>query len=180
MTPRMLLLFAPLLACLGGCATDKTLWVYSEPQGAYITQLNAPTSGAMAPASIHYEISQLQNKDATGCSLVRGVEAHWVSGATARTQPAIRLCGNRDTYSITLSRDSSYPDLDKDLQFALQLQSTIAQQQQANAANRAAKAAMVRAFRDAQRPIAPPSPQGIKPFGCTTNTYGTTTYTNCQ
>jgi hypothetical protein len=70
----------------------------------------------------------LQNhKDAQGCYVVKGVEAHWVSGAQAVTDP-VRLCGSATgSYTITLNRDASYPDLEKDLQFALQLQAIQAQ-----------------------------------------------------
>ena len=66
------------------------------------------------------------HKDVQGCYVVKGVEARWVSGARAMTDP-VRLCGSATgSYTITLNRDASYPDLEKDLQFALQIQTMLA------------------------------------------------------
>lgn len=174
------LIFALLLGFLGGCATNTpTLTVYSQPQGAYITEVGTGRVVGMAPAASVYNRSALKAfKDEDGCYKIRGYEARWVSGARAVIDP-MRLCGKEDSYSITLNRDSSYPDLEKDLQFALQVQSILAQQQQARAARQAANAAVFSAFSAAQRANAPnPIPPAVH---CTTNSYGgSTVYTTCQ
>jgi hypothetical protein len=116
---------------VAGCATatHATLAVYSQPPGAYLTEVGTGRALGIAPAASYYEAQVLQNhKDVHGCYVVKGVEAHWVSGARAMTDP-VRLCGSATgSYNITLSRDASYPDLEKDLQFALQIQAILAQQ----------------------------------------------------
>ena len=115
---------------LAGCATatQATLAVYSQPPGAYLTEVGTGRVLGIAPAASYYEGQALQNhKDAQGCYVVKGVEARWVSGARAMTDP-VRLCGSATgSYTITLNRDASYPDLEKDLQFALQIQAMQAQ-----------------------------------------------------
>ena len=67
------------------------------------------------------------HKDTQGCYVVKGVEARWISGARTIAD-FVRFCGSATgTYTITLNRDASYSDLEKDLQFALQLQAIQAQ-----------------------------------------------------
>ena len=175
-----LLILMLLLGSLGGCATNTpTLWVYSQPQGAYITEVGTGRVAGMAPAASVYNLTALKPyKDKDGCYKIKGYEARWVSGARTVIDP-MRLCGKEDSYSITLSRDSSYPDLEKDLQFALQIQSIVAQQQQARAARQAANAALFSAYSAAQQANAPKPISS--PVRCTTNSYGgATVYTTCQ
>ena len=111
-----------------GTATHATLAVYSQPPGAYLTEVGTGRVLGLAPAASYYEGQVLQQyKDGQGCYIVKGVEARWVSGARAMTDP-VRLCGSATgSYNITLNRDASSPDLEKDLQFALQLQAIQAQ-----------------------------------------------------
>lgn len=178
-----LLILMLLFGSLGGCATNTpTLWVYSQPQGAYITELGTGRVAGMAPAASVYNLAALEPyKDKDGCYRIKGFEARWVSGARSTSADPMRLCGKEDSYNITISRDSSYPDLEKDLQFALQIQSIIAQQQQARAARQAANAALFSAYSAAQRANTPPPPTISSPVHCTTNSYGgTTVYTTCQ
>lgn len=127
-TDQLALLLGVALA-ITGC--KSTMVVYSQPDGAYITEVSSGTSFGMAPATVVYKSKTLkQNVDENGCYLVRGVQATWVSGVSATMNP-IRLCGRSNgTYNITISRDPSLPGLDKDLQFALQIQSARAQDQQ--------------------------------------------------
>jgi hypothetical protein len=132
------------VAILAGCAKHATLAIHSQPPGAYLTEVGTGLVLGTAPAASYYKGDQLQNyKDAQGCYVVKGVEARWVSGARAVTDP-VRLCGSSTgTYSITLTRDTSHPNLEKDLQFALQLEAVRAQQQQARAAQDAAESARI-------------------------------------
>jgi hypothetical protein len=155
---------------LSGCATQATLTVYSQPEGAYLTEKGSGHVYGVAPAAIAYDSKALAGfRRADGCYLVKGLEAKWVSGATAGLE-VITLCGQSNgTYNITFSRPASYPDLEKDLQFALQLQSIRAQQQQARAAQDAAAAAVFQAFNPPQR----------KPVNCTSTQIGNTVQTNC-
>jgi hypothetical protein len=164
------LILLSLVVTLSGCATQASLAVFSQPEGAYLTEKGTGKVYGVAPARVVYDSKALSNfKGADGCYRVKGFEARWVSGATASLDP-ITLCGSSTgAYNITFSRAPTYPDLERDLQFALQLQSIRAQQQEARAAQDAAAAAVYRAFN-------PPQP---KPLNCTSTQFGNTVQTNC-
>ncbi len=120
---------------LVGCSTPATLYVHSQPQGAYLVERSTGTAWGTAPIALSYQPHILKaHRTADGCYLVNGFDARWVSGAKASLD-TIKLCGSpHGTYNITFSRDVSLPGMDKDLQFALQVQALLAQQQQAAAA----------------------------------------------
>lgn len=167
---RLLLVF---MLFLSGCATQSTLQIYSQPVGAYITEVGTSTTLGIAPTAAYYNASALnQNKQPDGCYLVKGFTAKWVSGATASMNP-IRLCGsNTGTYNITLNRGNEHPDLEKDLNFALQVQNMLAQQRQAQAAQNAAFAQMWSAYSISQ---------GVnKTTNCTTTALGNSLNTSCR
>ncbi|TAL64922.1 MAG: hypothetical protein EPN79_13295 [Burkholderiaceae bacterium] len=155
---------------LSGCATQASLTVLSQPEGAYITEKETGRSYGVTPVTIVYDSTALSKfKGTDGCYRVKGFEARWVSGATANLN-LIRLCGSStDDYKITFSRPPTYPDLERDLQFALQLQFIRAQQQEARAAQDAAAAEVYRAFNPPQR----------KPLNCISTQSGNTVQTNC-
>ena len=127
-----------------GCATQAQLNINSQPMGAYITELTTETSFGIAPTSSLYSAKALElNVNTDGCYYVRGFRAKWVSGATATTKVKVRLCGSSTgSYNVTINRHSDDPDLDKDLNFAIKVKNTLAQQQQAIAAQNAALAQM--------------------------------------
>lgn len=157
-----------------GCATQATLTVQSQPQGAYITEQGTGRVLGVAPVVSYYDASALkQNRqDAQGCYLVRGFEARWVSGATTFV-PDTRLCnGTTNDYSITVTRNSSDPGLEKDLQFAMQVQALQLQAQQAQAAQDAATAALIGAFSAAQ--------QRTTPVQCSSYPVGDSVQTTCR
>jgi len=122
-----------------GCMTQASLTLYSQPEGAYITEKDTGTSFGMSPAVIVYDPANLSRyRNSEGCYVVNGVQAKWVSGAYTEME-TVKLCGrNYGDYNITISRDPSLPGLDKDMKFALEVQSIRAQQQQAQAARDAA------------------------------------------
>lgn len=169
---KVILLVA--LAFLSGCATHATLSVMSQPAGAYITEKVSGAALGIAPVNSYYEATTLQKfKDGQGCYLVRGFEARWVSGARAATNESIRLCGSSTGgYSITVSRDPSHPDLEKDLQFAAQINAMLIQQQQAQAAKDAANAALFSVFTAAQ--------QASTPVRCSSYPIGNSVHTTCK
>jgi len=154
-----------------GCATQATLSIYSQPEGAYITEVETGKSFGMAPVAVVYDPASLNlHKNAEGCFMVKGFEARWVSGAASTINP-IKLCGsNIGDYNIILNRDSSHPNLEKDLQFAIQLQALRAQQQQAQAAKGSAAAALWSAWSASQQ----------NNINCTTTPIGSSVYTNCR
>lgn len=162
------------LVFLSGCATHATLSVLSQPEGAYITEMVSGTALGIAPINTYYEAASLQNsKDAQGCYLVRGFEARWVSGARATTGESIRLCGSSTGgYNITVNRDPSHPNFEKDLQFATQIQAILIQRQQAQAAENAAAAAMFSAFTAAQK--------ANTPVRCSSYPIGSSMHTTCK
>jgi len=154
-----------------GCATQASLTVDSQPPGAYLTEKGTGKVYGVSPVTIVYDSKMLANfRRADGCYRVKGFEAQWVSGATSSLE-VITLCGaSNGAYNITFSRAAGYPDLEKDLQFALQLQSIRAQQQQARAAQDAAEAAVYQAFNPPQR----------TPLNCTSVQVGYIVQTKCH
>lgn len=164
----VLLIFAVLFS---GCATQSSLSIYSQPEGAYITEVETGKSFGMAPVAVTYDSALLtKHRNAEGCILVKGFEARWVSGAVSIINP-IKLCGsNVGSYNISLNRDSLHPGLEKDLQFVIQLQSLRAQQQQAQAAKDSAAAALWSSWSASQQ----------NNINCTTTPIGDLVYTNCR
>jgi len=154
-----------------GCATQASLSINSQPEGAYITEVETGKPFGMAPVAVVYDPATLNlHKSTEGCFMVNGFEARWVSGAVTTLNP-IKLCGsNVDSYSISLNRDSSHPGLDKDLQFAIQLQTLRAQQQQAQASKDSAAAALWSAWSASQQ----------NNINCTTTPIGNSVNTNCR
>lgn len=150
------------LACsavLGGCATQATLTVYTVPAGGTVVQSQNGATIGIAPAVLSYPAAGMrQYKDASGCFLVGGVESRWVSGAVSKSASPIQLCGGTETgaYQITLVRDGSYPGIEKDNDYAVQLGKFQIQQQRAqaatNAANMAATAAIVQSLNPSTAP----------------------------
>jgi hypothetical protein len=155
---------------VGGCATHASLAVFSQPEGAYITEKGTGRVIGVTPTRVVYDPESLTKyRRADGCYIVKGLEARWVSGATSALD-LISLCGQRNgAYNITFSRAGNYPDLEKDLEFALRLQSVRAQEQQAQASQDAALAAVYQAF----------IPKPAKPLNCTSTQIGNTVRTNC-
>ncbi len=158
------------LAFLVGCASDPTrMTIGTQPPGGYITQIGSGTAFGVAPVSISYtKPDLLRFRDQTGCSLVKGFRAQWVSGATSSTSENVRLCRNLDDYNITIDRDASAPGLEKDLDFALRIAAANAQQRQAAAAENAAAFQFLGVM------------QQSAPVSCTSMPIGKMIQTNCR
>lgn len=124
---------------LSGCASSVVqLQVTTQPGGAYITEASGTVLGT-SPVLAQYSREVLKkHKDATGCAVVKGFNAQWISGAAATTGPTVRLCGSDDVYNISITRDINAQGLDKDLEFALRMSTAGAAQRQAGAAEDAA------------------------------------------
>lgn len=154
---------------LVGCSTTATLAVYSQPEGAYITEIDTNKAFGIAPVVIEYDSQMLRRyRDRDGCFLVKGLKAQWVSGAVAREQ-LIRLCGSEfGSYTYVLTRSSAYPNLEKDLEFALKVQTMRAEQAQAEASRNAAAAALFSAY------------MASKPVNCTSALIGEMVSTTCR
>lgn len=123
-----------LAVAITGCASSHVqLQVNTQPAGAYVTEVSSGSAFGVGPVLVQYPREALTQKDATGCSLVKGFNAQWVSGATATTGPSVRLCGSEELYGITLTRNTSDPGLDKDMEFALRAATAGTAQRQADA-----------------------------------------------
>lgn len=87
--------------------------------------------------------------------------------------PVLQHCGEADgDYTFVMSRNMNAPGLDKDMQFALEVQAIRAQKAQAEAAQSAAFAALLSGAKFSQ-----PTPM---PSYCSTYRIGNTIQTNCQ
>lgn len=158
-----------LLLALTGCAADPTLMtINTQPVGAYITEIGSAYVAGTGPVTVQYQKSSLQMRDSAGCALVKGFKAQWISGATASTTDTIRLCGNQPSYAISLDRDPAIAGLEKDLEFALKVKATNAQQRQAAAAEDAAALQFLGVM------------QQSAPVTCTTFPIGKSVQTNCR
>ncbi len=140
------------VAIASGCATQASLTVTSQPEGAFITEKGSGKSYGTAPVVVVYDTDTLKAyRGSDGCYRVKGFTARWVSGTTASLE-LVRLCGKTTgVYTITFGRDPSQPGFDKDMEFALRLQAVRAQRQQAQAAQDATAAALFSAWAAAQR-----------------------------
>lgn len=160
------------LGVLSGCAigTQATLTIYTQPEGALLTEKHTGTTYGIAPKTVIYNAAILHNiKTDDGCFMVHGFEARWVSGVTSSLEQ-IRLCGSVvGDYTITFSRDPNAPGLESDMQFALQVQSVLAQQQQAAASQTAALASLLGAFEAPDHN-----------FKCTSTQVRSDVYTDCK
>lgn len=167
--------FLILAICLTGCATHSTLTVYSQPSGAYITESSTGKAYGIAPITVKYDAKAMNSyKDASGCFVVKGFEAKWVSGATTSSQPTIKLCGsNTGAYTYQLTRDKNAPDLDRDLDFALRQSAVRAQQAQAQAVQDSAAIQAWSALQASQ-------PKPVAPITCNSYSVGTSVQTNCR
>ena len=117
--PRTTLLILPLI--LVACNTHTRLTFVSQPGGAMITEISAGNNIGTAPTKKSYDAASMSSVDSQGCYKLNGVEARWVSGAVER-MPELKLCdGTIVSYTVTLVRPLSYPDLEKDLAVEKQL-----------------------------------------------------------
>ncbi len=167
-----------LIATIVGCGTPGVnLTITSSPDGAYITSEN-PITG-IVPVVAFWDKTTLDSlkRDGNGCLLLKGFTATWVSGAVTSV-PIIRHCDKSTdgNFNFVMARDMNVPGLDKDLQFALQVENARVQKQQADAAQAMAYSAMWSAAR-ANQPTYKSTQQSIN---CTTYGSGSGLYTNCR
>lgn len=102
---------------LEGCALSPTpenpsLTVHTSPEAATIVEVGSGIRYS-SPAVFNY-----QRPAPGGCLEIRGFVAHWISGATARTDATLKLCGNSASYQITIDRPRGTPGLEYDIQEA--------------------------------------------------------------
>jgi len=91
-----------------GCAHRATLYIYSQPTGAHITEVETGKSYGATPVIVWYDPAALiPHKNAEGCYIVKGFEAQWATGARAIMNP-VKLCGSIvGNYNISLKSEES-------------------------------------------------------------------------
>ena len=131
-------------ALITGCASQATLHIHSEPQGAYISDESGRLLGT-TPVALNYAL----DGNATNCVETGNLTAHWVSGVEEEIG-SVLLCETGYT-STLITRDFSQPGLAEDREFAVQLEMLELQQAQTRATQDAAEAswAAAAAVRDA-------------------------------
>lgn len=97
-----------------GCASGQTLTINTAPQGATVTHFTGGVRG-QTPAVFNYALTDAQRDKATGCYRVSGFSALWPSGAQAKTETVIPLCGAGANWTMTVNRPASAPNLELDL-----------------------------------------------------------------
>lgn len=178
-TKIKLLLGMLILILSTGCAMQPSLTIYTQPLGGYVTEVDTGFTSGIAP-TIHYYQPQTLTPDKSGCFLVKGVNVKWVSGAVTTVTP-IKLCGSiYGSYNITINRPAGVPGLEQDLQFALQVQSMIAQQQQAEAARQAAMLQMYNSTSNYNPPPRRTNSNLNDTVNCTSTQIGNQVHTRCR
>ncbi len=131
---RLKFIFLAVTTFIQACSTQTALTIYTNPIGGYVTEHQTGLVAGISPVTLYFDHAVFaQYKTSDGCFLAKGVEVTWVSGAKATLAP-IKLCGSKwEDYTVTVDRPNA-EGLEEDLKFALQVQSMLAQQQQAQAA----------------------------------------------
>tara|TARA_R110000772_G_scaffold34570_2_gene83834 strand:+ start:133 stop:633 length:501 start_codon:yes stop_codon:yes gene_type:complete len=118
-----------LLSCLSaGCASHAKLVIESVPEGANVIDSITGEDYGVAPRTVYYDTTDV-TPDSDRCFYLNGFETRWMSGATEQTE-LVKVCGNTTgAYKIAVSRPSSYPGIEQDMEWALQIQQEQAQAQ---------------------------------------------------
>lgn len=107
------------------CTSSTELVFVTHPEGATITEMGTGITIGTAPTNKLFDLDSIGSVDEEGCYTLNGVEAQWVSGAKEQIT-GLQLCGkHRRGYIVTLVRPSSYPDLEKDIEVANDLQARV-------------------------------------------------------
>lgn len=145
-----------LIYLVAGCATPSTqasLTIQSEPEGAYISVVDADDVFGISPVTVVYDSSSLEKQlRSDGCYYGGGIEALWVSGAIASVNP-IRFCrGSNYSYELTLERPDTHVNLDRDRAFASKIQNLQLKQSlsSADSATSDLVSAFLKALRESQ------------------------------
>jgi hypothetical protein len=129
-----------------GCVPPVSLTVLTEPEGGYISGHNGRSYG-IAPVVISYDFESFKkSKNADGCFVGEGFVTQWVSGASKTTENVIMCPTYPFKYQIKIDRGTNAPDLDKDLQFAMQVKQS--NQKQSNDSGVATALYLMNSFLD--------------------------------
>lgn len=107
------------VAFVSGCATQASLTINTVPLGAYITSKNSGNPLGISPITVYYNWDR--KYVVNGCLQTQGLTATWVSGAAVSSPDIVTICG-RGAYTYNLSRPANASGLEKDMQFGMQVQ----------------------------------------------------------
>ncbi|HTR00234.1 MAG TPA: hypothetical protein VMH83_09600 [Candidatus Acidoferrum sp.] len=154
---RVRLSLVMLLLSLASTASagEVRLMVFSQPEGAYLTELGSGKSLGITPVALDYDEQSLaRHQMADGCYVVDGIAARWASGASTNVE-SVRLCHDQsDLLQVTLTRPLDYPGLETDQRIALHVHAIQVRQQQALAATEAAQSRAAEQQRLAEQQVA--------------------------
>ena len=118
-----------LAACAMATPGSPSLTIRTSPEYATIGPLGGGWRSD-SPATVDLE-KPVRDAD-SGCFIVGGFRATWLSGAVGSTSPRVSLCGDHVSYELVIQRPSEAPGLDYDLAFAAQQKAYAAEKQRAN------------------------------------------------
>lgn len=180
----MRFLAAPaMVLTLSACTTAPTVDpdvllvdVSCNPFGASLYQANTKTLLGYCPTTLVY---RLRDKDrASGVAMLNGIQAIWVSGASAAVDRSTFQLSHGLHQAIAFDRPRDAPHYDIDANYALEIEKNHIQQQQARQAEvQATIDQFGNAVAAANAAYTNPPPRTS--VNCTTNRIGNTSYTNC-
>lgn len=142
---------------LTGCAATGIRVVYhSDPQGATLYENGRPVG--QTPLALNYPITDEFRRGA--CQTARGSEVKWASGATASI-PSLRLCPQQGYEQHYTFQRPNVAGRDIDVNYALQLERNRIMRRQAEAAEDAANAQLLRSLQPPPSTM-PPGPVNRK------------------
>ena len=106
-----------LAACAMATPGNPSLSIRTSPEYATISPLGGGWRSD-SPATV-YLVKPVRDAE-SGCFIVGGFSATWLSGAVGSTPPRVSLCGGHVSYELVIQRPSDAPGLDYDLAFAMQ------------------------------------------------------------
>jgi len=165
MTHRLVPLALLLTLAFVGCRKEAHVYVWTQPVGALVRHVDGGTSEMSGPPlAWNYTLP----KEKGPCWIIRGFVVEWASGARA-SMDRVQVCGkNNQDFHLTFPRPEGYPNLNTDLEIALQVEQMLYQ----NAALRdARRQSLIQAIYGAR---------SSRRVNCTSTQVGSQIYTTCR
>lgn len=158
---------------ISGCATQVGLTYHTTPDGALISYQDGSQQHGISPVRVFYNWDEKYVKD--GCLNTKGITAKWPSGAITSSPGIVTVCGGPGEYNYKLDRPSNVDGLEKDMNFALQVQRTRAIQKQAQQAGVQSELQMLQLFQS----FNPPKKKVNNNISCNSRVVGSSVRTDC-
>jgi hypothetical protein len=108
-----------LLVAQASEAETLQLQILTIPAGAAVVE-NDTGNSYKAPFAFNYNLAN-QDRNSSGCFVVKGVIAIWASGARSASPTLIQLCGSGPIWRIQLDRPPGAPNVEADIAVENQL-----------------------------------------------------------